>query len=55
MIFKKTNKIIGDNTDVGGFECALQHINYNVKDKKMLISSTEEILLLMLKQNVAHY
>jgi len=36
-IFKKMNKIIGDNTDVGGFECALQHINYNVKGKKVFI------------------
>ena len=36
-IFKKDNKIIGDNTDVYGFECGLKHINYNVKNKKILI------------------
>ena len=36
-IFKKDNEVVGDNTDVGGFENALKHINYNVKDKKVFI------------------
>ena len=36
-IFKKNNKVIGDNTDVGGFEQSLKHINYNVKNKKAFI------------------
>ena len=36
-IYKKKSQIIGDNTDVGGFENALQHINYNVKGKKAFI------------------
>ena len=36
-VFKRGNKIIGENTDVGGFECALKHINYNLKDKKVFI------------------
>ena len=36
-IFKKDNKIIGDNTDVGGFEHSLKHINYSVKNKKIFI------------------
>ena len=27
-IYKKNDKIIGDNTDIGGFEQALKHINY---------------------------
>ena len=36
-IYKKNGKIIGDNTDVGGFKYALQHINYNVKGKKAFI------------------
>jgi len=36
-IYKKKNKIIGDNTDVGGFKNALKHINYNVKGKKIFI------------------
>tara|TARA_B100000029_G_scaffold514658_1_gene618305 strand:- start:1009 stop:1791 length:783 start_codon:yes stop_codon:yes gene_type:complete len=36
-IFKKDNKIIGDNTDIYGFEQALKHINYNVINKKVFI------------------
>ncbi len=36
-IFKKNNKIFGDNTDVGGFEHSLKHIDYNVKNKKIFI------------------
>ena len=36
-IFKKNNKIIGHNTDIGGFELALKYINYDVKDKKIFI------------------
>ncbi len=36
-IFKKNNKIFGDNTDVGGFEQSLKHINYSVKNKKIFI------------------
>ena len=36
-IFKKNNKIIGDNTDVVGFEQGLKHINYSVKNKKIFI------------------
>ena len=36
-IFKKDNKVVGDNTDVGGFEQSLKHINYSVKNKKVFI------------------
>ena len=36
-IFKENNKIIGHNTDIGGFELALKYINYDVKDKKIFI------------------
>ena len=36
-IFKKNNQIIGDNTDVAGFEQGLKHINYSVKNKKVFI------------------
>jgi len=36
-IFKKDNKIVGDNTDIGGFEQSLKHINYNIKNKKIFI------------------
>ena len=36
-IFKKDNKVYGDNTDVGGFEQGLKHIDYNLKNKKVFI------------------
>ena len=36
-IFKKDNKVFGDNTDIGGFEYSLKHINYDVKNKKVFI------------------
>tara|TARA_Y100000590_G_C15668144_1_gene995277 strand:- start:172 stop:957 length:786 start_codon:yes stop_codon:yes gene_type:complete len=36
-IFKKNNKVIGDNTDIGGFEQSLKYINYSVKNKKVFI------------------
>ena len=36
-IFKKNNKVFGDNTDIGGFEQGLKHINYSVKNKKVFI------------------
>ena len=33
-IFKKDNKVIGDNTDIEGFKNSLKHINYDVRNKK---------------------
>tara|TARA_Y100000590_G_scaffold467898_1_gene648482 strand:+ start:1005 stop:1790 length:786 start_codon:yes stop_codon:yes gene_type:complete len=36
-IFKKGNKIVGENTDILGFEKAMKHINYNIKNKKVFI------------------
>tara|TARA_B100000029_G_scaffold363016_1_gene356065 strand:- start:5862 stop:6644 length:783 start_codon:yes stop_codon:yes gene_type:complete len=36
-IFKKDNEIIGDNTDIAGFEKGLKHINYNAVGKKIFI------------------
>ncbi len=36
-IFKKNNKIVGDNTDIGGFKRGLEYINYSVKNKKAFI------------------
>jgi shikimate dehydrogenase len=36
-IYKENNKVIGHNTDVGGFELSLKRINYNVKNKKIFI------------------
>lgn len=36
-IYKKDNKIIGDNTDVSGFEKAIKYINFDLKKKKAFI------------------
>jgi len=36
-IYKQKNKVIGHNTDIDGFELALKHINYDVKNKKVFI------------------
>jgi len=36
-IYKEGNKLIGHNTDVGGFELSLKQINYNVKNKTVFI------------------
>jgi len=35
-IYKENQKVIGHNTDVGGFKQSLEFINYNVKNKKYL-------------------
>ena len=36
-IHKKGEKIIGENTDVGGFENAIKNLNYNIKGKTVFI------------------
>ena len=36
-IYKRDNKVFGDNTDIGGFEKSLKHINYNVQNKRVFI------------------
>ena len=36
-IYKENDKIVGHNTDVGGFELALKKISYNFKNKKIFI------------------
>ena len=36
-ILKKKNKIFGENTDIGGFQNALNHINYSIKNKRVFI------------------
>ena len=36
-IFKEGDVVVGDNTDIGGFELGLKHINYNPKNKKIFI------------------
>ena len=36
-IYKQSDKVIGHNTDAGGFELALKYINYDVKNKKIFV------------------
>ena len=36
-IFIKDNKVVGDNTDIGGFEKGLKYINYDLKNKNVFI------------------
>ncbi len=36
-ILLKNKKIIGHNTDIGGFENAIMNLNYNLNNKKVLI------------------
>ncbi len=36
-VYKKDGKIIGDNTDVKGFENAIKNINFDIKDKKAFV------------------
>ena len=36
-IFKKNNKVIGENTDVFGFSESIRQTNFNPKNKKALI------------------
>jgi shikimate dehydrogenase len=36
-IYKENEKTVGHNTDIGGFELALQSINYKLKNKKVFI------------------
>jgi len=56
-IYKKKDKIVGDNTDVDGFKNALKHINYNVKGKNIFILGaggvTPSIILALKKMNAS--
>ena len=36
-VYKKENLIIGDNTDVGGFELSIKKLDYDLKNKKVFI------------------
>ena len=36
-IYKKEDDVVGDNTDIGGFELSLKNINYTPKNKKIFI------------------
>ena len=46
-IYKKDNKIIGDNTDVSGFEKAIKYINFDLKKKKAFIIGAGGVLSLI--------
>ena len=48
-VFKKNNKVFGDNTDVEGFRCALKHINYNAKNKKIFILGAGGVVTSIIK------
>jgi len=41
--------VIGDNTDVGGFEQSLEYINYNIKNKKVFILGAGGVVPSILK------
>ena len=52
-IFKRDNKIFGDNTDIGGFEYGLKYIDYNIKNKKIFILGSGGVvpaIILVLKK-----
>ena len=36
-VFKKDNKVIGENTDISGFKRSLENIDYKVKNKKAFV------------------
>ena len=36
-IFKEGHKVVGDNTDVEGFELSLKYMDYSVKNKKIFV------------------
>jgi shikimate dehydrogenase len=56
-IYKINNKVIGDNTDVGGFELGLNHVNYDIKNKKVFILGaggvTSSIIIALKRLRVA--
>ena len=37
-IYKEDGKIFGHNTDIAGFELGLRHINFDIKNKRVLIT-----------------
>ena len=56
-ILKKNNKIFGENTDIGGFQNALNHINYSIKNKRVFILGAggvvPSIIIALKKLNVS--
>ena len=57
MIFKENNKLVGHNTDVEGFELAIKHFGYDIKNKKVFIIGAggvvPSIILALRKMNIA--
>jgi len=56
-IFKEGDVIVGDNTDIGGFELSLEYINYKPKNKKIFILGAGGVtpsIILALKNAGAH-
>ena len=55
-IYKENDKIIGHNTDIAGFELAIRHIKYDLKDKKVFILGAggvvSSIVLALIKMKV---
>ena len=56
-IYKEKDKVIGHNTDVGGFELSLHRINYEVKNKNVFILGsggvTSSIILALKKMKAS--
>ena len=53
-VYKENDKIIGHNTDIGGFELGLRHLKYDVKNKKIFILGAGGVvssIILALKKN----
>ena len=53
-IYKENDNIVGDNTDIRGFELAIKNINYNLKNKKVFILGAGGVvpsIILALKKN----
>ena len=48
-IYKENQKVIGHNTDVGGFKQSLEYINYSVKNKKVFILGAGGVVPSILK------
>ena len=44
-VYKNNNKIIGDNTDIEGFEQSLNYINYDLQNKKVFILGSGGVAL----------
>ena len=55
-IFRKDNLVVGDNTDVGGFEKGIKHINYDLSNKRVFILGSGGVvpsIILALKRSGA--